>query len=81
MKNKKLAGAVLAITGGSLAMIVLTSQKNILELPALLILIFSLLLSLVGAFIVISTDRKNKNYYLIILIGLTLLLLIPFVEK
>jgi hypothetical protein len=80
MKNKKSFGAVLATTGGGLAMVVLTSQKNILELPALLLVIYSLLLSAVGVFIIMRTGQKNKNYYWVILAMALLFLLIPFIK-
>lgn len=59
MRNKKSKGAVLAISGGSLVPMFLPSQKNILGLPALLIVICSMLLMLTGVFMVIRADLKK----------------------
>jgi len=58
MRNKRSKGAVLAISGGSLTFL-LASQKNILELPTLLIVVCSLLLMLTGVFMIIRTDLKK----------------------
>lgn len=80
MKNQKLKGSILAMSGGSMALMA-SPDNNVLQWPVLLLLLFSLLLVVPGVIILIRADRKNINYYLLIFALAALFLALPFIKQ